>query len=27
LSQVESKRSTAGAGSDNDCVVLSRHNG
>ena len=27
LSQVESKRSAAGAGSDNDCVVLSRHNG
>ena len=27
LSQVESQGSTARAGSDNDCVVLSRHNG
>jgi hypothetical protein len=26
LSEVESERSTAGSGSNNDCVVLSRHN-
>jgi hypothetical protein len=27
LSQVESQSSTSRAGSDNDCVVLNRHNG